>query len=108
MSELLIELFSEEMPPKLQVNARNELKKLFTDELSTLNLKYKGLNLYSTPTRLTILISDLPTKIKILSSEIKGPKIHVTQNIVENFELYSNLTNIILRHLKYGDVRHAL
>tara|TARA_B100000700_G_scaffold146996_1_gene163828 strand:+ start:1767 stop:3821 length:2055 start_codon:yes stop_codon:yes gene_type:complete len=91
MSELLIELFSEEMPPKLQVNARNELKKLFTDELSTLNLKYKGLNLYSTPTRLTILISDLPTKIKILSSEIKGPKIHVTQNIVENFAKSKNL-----------------
>ena len=85
MSELLIELFSEEMPPNLQTNARNQLKKLFSEELSSISLSYKGLEIYSTPTRLTIFISGLPKKIKILPSEVKGPKLGVPQNIVENF-----------------------
>ena len=77
MSELIIELFSEEMPPNLQINARNQFKKLFSENLSTLNLKYKNFEVYSTPTRLTIFIHGLPNKIKILSSEIKGPKLGV-------------------------------
>jgi len=85
MSELLIELFSEEMPPNLQTNARNQLKKLFSEELSSVSLSYKDLEIYSTPTRLTIFISGLPKKIKILPSEVKGPKLGVPQNIVENF-----------------------
>ena len=74
MSELLIELFSEEMPPNLQINARNQMRKLFSEELSLLNLKHKDFEIYSTPTRLTIFISGLPSKIKVLPSEIKGPK----------------------------------
>jgi len=85
MSELLIELFSEEMPPNLQTNARNQLKKSFSEELSSISLSYKDLEIYSTPTRLTIFISGLPKTIKILPSEVKGPKLGVPQNIVENF-----------------------
>ena len=85
MSELLIELFSEEMPPNLQINARIQLKKLLSEEFSSLNLKYKNFEVYSTPTRLTVFISDLPNKIKILPSDIKGPKSGVPQNVIENF-----------------------
>ena len=92
MPELLIELFSEEMPPNLQINARAQLKKLFSEELSSANLAYKNLELYSTPTRLTIFISGLPNKIKTLSSEVKGPKSGVPQNIVENFARSKNIS----------------
>ena len=92
MSELLIELFSEEMPPNLQINARTQLKKLFSEELSSANLKYKDFELYSTPTRLTIFISGLPNKIKVLPSEVKGPKLGVPQNIVENFARSKNMS----------------
>ena len=70
MSELLIELFSEEMPPNLQINARNQFKKLFTENLSLLNLKHENFEIYSTPTRLVALISGLPNKIKILPAEV--------------------------------------
>ena len=63
MSELLIELFSEEIPPNLQINARNQLKKIISDELSSVNLPYKDFIIYSTPTRLTIFISGLSTII---------------------------------------------
>ncbi len=91
MSELLIELFSEEMPPNLQINARNQMRKLFSEELSLLNLKHKDFEIYSTPTRLTIFISGLPIKIKVLPSEIKGPKLGVPQNIIENFARSKNV-----------------
>ena len=91
MSELLVELFSEEMPPNLQINARAQFKKLLSEELSSLNLKYKAFEVYSTPTRLTVFISDLPNKIKILSSEVKGPKLGVPQNVIENFARSKNI-----------------
>ena len=77
MSELLIELFSEEIPPNLQINARTQLKKIFSEEFSAVNLTYKDIELYSTPTRLTVFIFGLPNKIKVLPSEIKGPKLGV-------------------------------
>jgi len=104
MSELLIELFSEEMPPNLQMNARAQLKKLFSEELSSVNLTYKNLELYSTPTRLTIFISGLPNKIKILPSEVKGPKLGVPQNIVENFARSKNISvdNLYEKKLEKG------
>ena len=85
MSDLLIELFSEEMPPNLQISARKQIEKLLSENLSSLNLKYKNLSVYSTPTRLTIFVSNLPSKIKISATEIKGPKLGVPKKIVENF-----------------------
>ena len=85
MSELFIELFSEEIPASLQISARNQIEKLLSENLTTLNIKHKNLQSYSTPTRLTVKASDIPEKIKILGAEIKGPKKGVPQNIVENF-----------------------
>ena len=91
MSELLIELFSEEMPPNLQINARNQFKKFFGEVLLSLSLKYKSFEVYSTPTRLTATISGLPSKIKILPTEIKGPKLGVPQSVVESFAKSKNI-----------------
>ena len=91
MSELLIELFSEEMPPNLQINARNQFKKFFGEVLLSLSLKYKSFEVYSTPTRLTATISGLPSRIKILPTEIKGPKLGVPQSVVESFAKSKNI-----------------
>ena len=62
MSDLIVELFSEEIPPNLQISARNQLKKILNDEFVTLNLTFGNFEIYSTPTRLAIFISDLPKK----------------------------------------------
>ena len=91
MSELLIELFSEEMPPNLQINARNQFKKFFGEALLSLSLKYKSFEVYSTPTRLTATVSGLPSRIKILPTEIKGPKLGVPQSVVESFAKSKNI-----------------
>ena len=92
MSDLIVELFSEEIPPNLQISARKQLKKILNDELESLNLTFSNFEIYSTPTRLTIFISNLPKKIKILSSEVKGPKVGVPQNVVENFARSKNVS----------------
>ena len=93
MSEFFIELFGEEMPPNLQINARRQLETLISENLSSLNLNHKNLVVYSTPTRLVVFASNLSKKIKIPTSEVKGPKVGVPNNIVENFAK-SKLLNI--------------
>ena len=85
MSELFIEFFSEEIPPSLQISARNQFQKLLVDKLSEANLKYNNFEIYSTPTRIAACISGLPDKIKILPAEIKGPKVGVQEKVLENF-----------------------
>ncbi len=85
MAEFLLELYSEEIPPALQINARNELKKIVEKGVNEEGLKFKNLKIYSSPTRLTLLIQDISEKVKILSKEIKGPKVGVPENILESF-----------------------
>ena len=85
MAEFLLELYSEEIPPQLQINARNELKQILEKLIEEEGLKYKSLQVYSTPTRLTLFIQDLSEKVKILSKEIKGPKVGVPENTLESF-----------------------
>ncbi len=104
MSELLIELFSEEIPPNLQVSARTQLDKLLKEEISSINLKYKTFEVYSTPTRLTVLITGLPNKINILPTEVKGPKSDVPQNVLEGFARSKNvkIENLFKKELEKG------
>ena len=85
MSEFLLELYSEEIPPQLQINARNELKELLEKSLKAENLKYKSILSCSTPTRLTVLIKDIPEKTMIVAKEVKGPKVGVLDDILNRF-----------------------
>ena len=85
MSEFLLELYSEEIPPNLQINARNELKEKIQSFLIEENLKYDSLNAFSSPTRLTILLKNFSDKIKISSKDVRGPKVGVMEDIINNF-----------------------
>ena len=85
MSELLLELYSEEIPPKLQTSAREELKELLEKSLKEENIKFKSILSFSTPTRLTILVKDIPNKIIIPSKEVKGPKVGVIDDVLNSF-----------------------
>ena len=104
MFELLIELYSEEIPPNLQISARTQIEKLIIKELNNLKLNYKDLKVYSTPTRLSLFVKNLPSKIKISASEIKGPKVGVPQNIVESFAKSKkiNLKDLFEKELDKG------
>ena len=92
MAELLLELYSEEIPPKLQISARNQLKLFVKKSFDEKSLKYKDIKIFSSPTRLILNITDLPEKIKILSKEIKGPKVDPPDNILESFIKAKNIT----------------
>ena len=85
MSEFLLELYSEEIPPQLQINARKELKEKIEKSLKEENLKFNSISAYSSPTRLTILIDGIDNKVKIASKEIKGPKVGVINDVLSAF-----------------------
>ena len=85
MAELLFELYSEEIPSQLQIDARNQLKQLIEKVFREENIPFKETIVYSTPTRLCLFLKNLPEKIKIESKEIKGPKIESPREIVEGF-----------------------
>ena len=92
MSEFLLELYSEEIPPKLQINARNDLKEILKKHLDEEGVKYKSISSFSSPTRLAVLITDIPETIKIASKEIKGPKVEVPENILNSFMNAHNIS----------------
>ena len=92
MAQFLLELYSEEIPPLLQINAREEIKKIFEKSIKDEGLTFKSIDVYSTPTRLTLVIDNLPEKIKILSKEIKGPKVGVEENILKSFVSSHNVS----------------
>ena len=85
MAEFLLELYSEEIPHGLQISAREEIKKNLLKLLEEQSIKYKSAEVYSTPTRLVLLLRDLPSEIKIEAKEVRGPKVGVPENIIEGF-----------------------
>ena len=68
MSEFLLELYSEEIPPQLQINARTQLKQQLETYLEEKGVQYKECFEYSSPTRLSIYIKGLPEKIVVVQS----------------------------------------
>jgi len=85
MAEFLLELYSEEIPHGLQISAREEIKKNFLKSLDEESIKYKSADVYSTPTRLVLLVREIPSEIKIEAKVVRGPKVGVPENIIEGF-----------------------
>ena len=85
MSEFLLELYSEEIPHGLQIDCRTNLDACFQKKLEDHNIKYKHINVFSTPTRLCIHIEGLPTNLLLEAKEIKGPKVGSPEQALEGF-----------------------
>ena len=64
MAELLLELYSEEIPPQLQIGARNQLKQFIEKSFKEESIKYKEILIYSSPIRLTLVAEGLAEKIR--------------------------------------------
>ena len=91
MAELFIELFSEEIPAKLQTNARQQIKQALEEKLSKKEISFKSSKSFSTPTRLVFNIDGIPEKIKQSKKVIKGPKIDAPQAALDGFMKSNNL-----------------
>ena len=91
MTELLLELYSEEIPPQLQISARSQIKQYIIKSFKEENIRHKELSVYSSPTRLTIFTKDLTEKIKINAKEIKGPKVGSPKQVLQGFMRAKNI-----------------
>ncbi len=85
MAELLLELYSEEIPPQLQIAARSQIKQFIENSFDGGSIKYNELLVYSSPTRLMVFINNLAEKIKIRAKEIKGPKVGSPDQVLKGF-----------------------
>ncbi|MCK0141933.1 glycine--tRNA ligase subunit beta [Aliiroseovarius sp. F20344] len=85
MPDLLIELFSEEIPARMQTRAAEDLKKLVTDGLVEAGLTYAGATALSTPRRLTLAVEGLLAQSPDTREERKGPKVGAPDKAIEGF-----------------------
>ncbi|MCB5410570.1 glycine--tRNA ligase subunit beta [Pseudogemmobacter faecipullorum] len=92
MPDLLIELFSEEIPARMQGMARDALKKMVTDGLVEAGLTYAGAGTFSTPRRLVLAIEGLTAESKPVREERKGPRTDAPAQAIEGFLRSTGLT----------------
>ncbi len=85
MSDLLLELFSEEIPARMQAQAAADLKKLVTDALVERGLLYEAATSFATPRRLTLHIVGLPPSQPDQREEKKGPRVGAPEAAVAGF-----------------------
>ncbi|MBW0144824.1 glycine--tRNA ligase subunit beta [Sphingomicrobium clamense] len=85
MSDFLLELFSEEIPARMQAGARRDLERLFKAQLGEAGLKADAVITYSTPRRLALIASGLPEQTEAVSEEAKGPPEGAPDAAVDGF-----------------------
>ncbi|NOD75056.1 MULTISPECIES: glycine--tRNA ligase subunit beta [unclassified Ruegeria] len=92
MPDLLIELFSEEIPARMQTRAGEDLKKRITDGLVEAGLTYAGAAALTTPRRLTLAVEGLLAESPTIREERKGPKVGAPDKAIEGFLRGAGLT----------------
>ena len=92
MTELLLELFSEEIPARMQARAAEDLQYLVVAGLKDAGLEHGEARTYVTPRRLTLVIDGLPDKQPNLREEKRGPRIDAPDRAIEGFLSSSGLT----------------
>jgi len=90
--DLLIELFSEEIPARMQTRAAEDLKKLVTNGLVEAGLTYGSAAAFSTPRRLTLAVGDMLAASPRTVEERKGPKADAPEKAIEGFLRGAGLT----------------
>ncbi|KRA55965.1 glycine--tRNA ligase subunit beta [Devosia sp. Root635] len=94
MPELLLELFSEEIPARFQRRAADDLKKAVTNALVDAGLVYEGAKAFVTPRRLALTVTGLPARSPDTSEEKKGPKLGAPQPAIDGFLRSAGLGSI--------------
>ena len=94
MPDLLLELFSEEIPARMQRRAAEDLKSLVTNALVDQGVTYEGAKAFSTPRRLTLHIAGLTAGSKATREERKGPRVGAPEKALEGFLRGAGLASI--------------
>ena len=85
MAEFLLELFSEEIPARMQSKAADDLKTIVINALVEAGLTYEGAQVHATPRRLVLSVEGLNVKAADTSEERKGPRIDAPQPAIDGF-----------------------
>jgi len=109
MAELFIELFSEEIPARLQIDARQKIKQLVEERFNKRSIKFKSSQSFSTPKRLVFVIDGMPEKIEEKEKILKGPKLESPQVALDGFMKSNNLSKseIYKKKIDKGDFYFA-
>ncbi|HEY6703902.1 MAG TPA: glycine--tRNA ligase subunit beta [Xanthobacteraceae bacterium] len=94
MPDLLLELFSEEIPARMQARAAEDLRKLVTDRLVGAGLLYEGAKAFVTPRRLALAVQGLPARQPDVKEEKKGPRVGAPEGAVQGFLRAAGLKSI--------------
>ncbi len=94
MPELLLELFSEEIPARMQRRAAADLKALVTDGLVAAGLGYEAAVAYATPRRLALRVTGVPVRSKDVEEERKGPRVGAPEQAVAGFLKAAGLASL--------------
>ena len=85
VSDFLLELLCEEIPARMQAVARNDLARLFAQELEAVGLRAEAIDVWSTPRRLALIARDIPEATEASREELKGPRTNAPAQALEGF-----------------------
>ncbi|HVI63194.1 MAG TPA: glycine--tRNA ligase subunit beta, partial [Bradyrhizobium sp.] len=112
MPDLLLELFSEEIPARMQAKAADDLRRMVTDRLVAEGLVYEGAKAFATPRRLALTVHGIPIRQPDLKEERRGPRVGGADAAIQGFLKATGLASIgqakIERDPKKGDFYVAL
>ena len=112
MPDLLLELFSEEIPARMQAKAADDLRRMVTDKLVAEGLVYEGAKAFATPRRLALTVHGIPARQSDLKEERKGPRVGGPDAAVQGFLKATGLKSLdeakIQHDPKKGDFYIAL
>jgi glycyl-tRNA synthetase beta chain len=94
MPDLLLELFSEEIPARMQARAADDLRKLVIDRLVNAGLVYEGARAFVTPRRLALAVQGMPARQRDIREEKKGPRVGAPEAAVAGFLKSAGLKSI--------------
>jgi glycyl-tRNA synthetase beta chain len=84
-ADFLLELRSEEIPARMQAGARNDLARLFAQEIEKAGFSSEAIDVFSTPRRLALIARGLPSRTEARSEEVKGPRTSAPDQAIEGF-----------------------
>jgi len=112
MPDLLLELFSEEIPARMQAKAAEDLRRMVTDKLVAEGLVYEGAKAFATPRRLALTVHGIPARQSDLKEERKGPRVGGPDAAIQGFLKATGLASLdqakIQKDPKKGDFYIAL
>jgi glycyl-tRNA synthetase beta chain len=94
MPDLLLELFSEEIPARMQARAAADLKRLITVKLVAAGLPYQGATAFATPRRLALAVEGLPARQPDLTEQKRGPRVDAPAAAIAGFLKTAGLTSV--------------